>query len=321
MRRSQQATLIAELLGPEVMTVDELATGWPASVTVKTDTGPVRVALHVGPVGHSHRQRDDVERRFQNPGSDRPVTAQPGELPILLGVWEELGATVLVALDGRSRVGRETRFSLFAPLELLKAAAAQGWREGYSTTGERIVAFHPALLPAYVQALRSGVSIDAGSVALAVAAAGLVDEVGTAIERGRRTVSSLVRDAIFSRDVREAYGGRCAMCGLNFSLVVGAHVYPVAAVGAPDKVWNGIALCHNHHAVFDGHLIYVEPDSRQITLHPELHEGITKSPACAQFVQGTFTRLVSPSRAHDLPKSAMFEKRYGFFASKYDWAK
>lgn len=227
---------------------------------------------------------------------------------------------MLVALDGHSRVGRKTRFSLFVPLGLLNAAAAQGWEEGYSTTGERIVAFHPALLPAYVQALRSGVSIDAESVAIAVAASGMVGEGGTAIERGRRTVSSLIRDAVFSKNVREAYDGRCAMCGLNFSLVVGAHVYPVAALGAPDEVWNGVALCHNHHAVFDGHLIYVEPDTRQITLHPELHEGITKSTACAQFVRGTFTQLVSPSRAHDLPRSAMFEKRYDFFASKYDWA-
>jgi len=320
LRRNQQAIAVADLLGREVMVVDDAATGWPASVTVTTDAGPVRVALHVGPVGLSHRDRDDVERRFQNPGSDRPITVKPGELPILLGVWDERGTTVFVALDGRSRVGRETRFSLFAPLELLKAAAVVGWEEGFSTTGERIVAFLPALFPAYVQLLRSDVSIDPASVAIVVAAAGMLDEGGSPAERGRRTVSALVRDAVFSRSVREAYGNRCAMCGLNFSLVVGAHIYPVAAVGAPDEVWNGIALCHNHHAVFDGHMIHVDPGSNRIALHPELEAGVKKSPACEQFVRGTFDQLAPPSRNEYLPRPEMFAKRYAFFPSKYEWA-
>lgn len=311
--------MIAATVGPDVLVLDNAATGWPASAQVLTDTGPVKVALHVGPIGGSQRARDDVERRFQNPGQARPVMSKQDELPLLLGVWNEDGKTVFVALDGRTRVGRKTRFSLFIPIELLKAAAVRGWEEHYSSTDERIVAFLPTLLPVYVQLLRSGETIDPGSVALIAAAAGIVEQSETAIERGRRTVSALVRDAMFSRSVRDAYGGRCAMCGLNFSLVAGAHIYPVAASGAPDAIWNGLALCHNHHAAFDSHLIHIDPGSRRMSLHPDLLAGASKSSACEQFVRGTFPSLANPLRKEDYPRLQMFERRYGFFPSKYGW--
>ena len=53
-------------------------------------------------------------------------------------------------------------------------------------------------------------------------------------------------------------------------LVQGAHIYPARASDSPDKVWNGLALCSNHHTAFDRHLIWVEPSSRRVLLHEEV---------------------------------------------------
>jgi hypothetical protein len=317
--RKDLARRVAGIVGSDAMILENAASGWPASVRVLTDDGEVPVALHVGPVGLSHRGRDAVERRFQNPDKNVPVSAQPHQIPVLLDVWDQEGPTVFVALDGTSRMGNVTRVSIFEPLALLRSAALSGWDEGNSSTGERLVAFTPSLLPIYIQLLRSGAQVAPGSLALVAAAAGLLSTEGTAPERGRRTASALIRDARFSGAVCDAYNRRCAMCGLNFSLVVGAHILPVAAAGAPDKVWNGLALCHNHHAAFDTHRIHVDSGSRRISMHPELLAGVEISPACAQFVGGTFKSLASPiDRAH-LPHPMMFERRYDHFFDKYDW--
>jgi len=320
LRRSALVEVVASSAGSAVLHVRRAASGWPAEVDVLTENRVVPVALHVGPVGPSQRGRDAVERRFQNPGSGRPVIAPPGRLPILLGVWTEEGRTVFVALDGRSRVGRNTRFSLFVPLHLLRAAAASGWAEHFNTSDEKVIAFLPGLLPVYVQLLESRVEVDATDVSAIVAAAGMTDIEDPAAERGRRTVSTLVRDAIFSRTVREAYGGQCAMCGLNYSLVVGAHIFPVAAPGAPDAAWNGVALCHNHHAIFDAHKLHVHPDTRAIAVHPELISGRSKSEACRDFVDRTFPILTAPASVAHQPRREMFVERYKFFSSKYEWA-
>jgi hypothetical protein len=301
------------------MVLENAASGWPASVRVLTDDGEVPVALHIGPVGLSHRGRDAVERRFQNPGQNVPVSALPHQIPVLLGVWDQEGPTVFVALDGSSRLGNVTRVSIFEPLALLRSAALRGWDEGESSTGERLVAFTPSLLPVYIQLLRSGAHVAPEALALVAAAAGLLSTDSGAPERGRRTASALIRDAKFSGAVCDAYNRRCAMCGLNFSLVVGAHILPVAAAGSPDKVWNGLALCHNHHAAFDSHRIHVDSGSRRISMHPELLAGVRISAACEQFVSGTFESLASPIDRADRPHPTMFQRRYEHFSNKYDW--
>lgn len=321
MRRTALTSVAAAAAGSTSLTVVDVGTGWPAVATVHDGEGAIDIALHVGPVGLSQRDRDDVERRFQNPGSKRPVQSPGGLLPILLGVWQEAGQTVFVGLDGRSRLGRETRFSLFVPLQLLQAAASAGWAEQYSTSGEKLTAFLPPLLPEFVRTVQAGVEVDQRDVSNVVAAAGMLDGADpVAAERGRRTVSALVRDAIFSRDVRAAYDHQCAMCGLKFSLIVGAHIYPVAAPGSVDAVWNGLALCHHHHSLFDAHKIYVDPETAAIKLHPDLIAGREESDACRSLVDGTFAYLVMPLPAVQRPRQTMFEQRYAYFSQRYDWA-
>jgi hypothetical protein len=277
-------------------------------------------AAHLGPIGLSHRDRDDVERRFQNPGKGRPMSAPEGYLPLLLGIWEQGERPVLVGMEAEARLGRSTRQSLFIPLWLLEQAATSGWSEHHSTSGERIIWFHPALLPAYIEARRSGLSLEPEQVADISEASGLVaPPEETAAERARRGVFSLVRRAGFGQDVVKAYGGRCALCGLNFGLVEGAHIYPVRAPSSPDKVWNGLALCGNHHAAFDHHLLWIEPSDRSVKIHPAMLSAVQEDETTRQFVQVTLPQLRHPESRRDVPRAEMFRKRYEFFDMKYNW--
>ncbi|HEX5716042.1 MAG TPA: HNH endonuclease, partial [Thermoanaerobaculia bacterium] len=139
-------------------------------------------------------------------------------------------------------------------------------------------------------------------------------------ERARRGVSALVRRAQFGKEVVEAYGGRCALCGLNFGLVEGAHIYPVQAPGSKDAVWNGLALCGNHHAAFDRHLVWIEPDERSVKIHPTLLSAVSGDQTARQFVESTLPRLRSPASHKQEPHADMFNQRYGFYQMKYDWA-
>lgn len=65
-----------------------------------------------------------------------------------------------------------------------------------------------------------------------------------------------VRDQGFRIAVREAYGYRCAACGIRVLtpdghvMVQGAHIRPHADT-ADDRIVNGLALCHTCHWSFD----------------------------------------------------------------------
>lgn len=312
---------VVDLVGSDVLKIKDIDDGWPALIDVKLDGGVLPIALHVGPAGLSGRGRDDVERRFQNPGKDKPITAPAGYLPVLLGVWEEREKPVLYALDAEHRLGKVTRQSLFAPLDLLVQALSDNWAERPNGAGEQVTAFAPELFPSYLEILRGEVRLPPVEVAQIAQAAGIsTDEAEPPSERARRVATQLVRDAIFGKKVRTSYNDRCAMCGFNFSLVSGAHILPAEAPGSPDSVWNGLALCHNHHAAFDRHRVFVEPDSRAIKIHPLLLEAAGTNASCDAFLENTFSKLAEPLSPKDRPKREMFEQRYSFYTTKYDWA-
>jgi hypothetical protein len=150
-RRTSLVALLAELCSP-ALTVTDPRAGWPAEAMVGLASGLIPVDLYLGPVGLSHRGRDHAERRFQNPGRSKPVFGTDGRIPLLLGLWSEGGAPVVVGMDARRHVGAVTRKSLFVPLRSLQLAAQCGWADHVSTSGERIVCFSPERLADYVEA-------------------------------------------------------------------------------------------------------------------------------------------------------------------------
>jgi putative restriction endonuclease len=87
------------------------------------------------------------------------------------------------------------------------------------------------------------------------------------------------RDRAFSRQVRRAYGGRCAMSGLALRNgggrpeVEAAHIVPVEAAG-PDTVRNGLALSGTVHWMFDRGLLAVDGDGTILTARESLAADI-----------------------------------------------
>ena len=84
--------------------------------------------------------------------------------------------------------------------------------------------------------------------------ADILDAVGLA--RESEPVKRLRRDPEFRQKILDAYGYRCAVCGLDMRLrnttvaIEAAHIMWHQA-GGPDEEPNGLALCSLHHKVFD----------------------------------------------------------------------
>jgi hypothetical protein len=141
---------IVDLCGETTIRILHPAKAWPALASVRLpEGGDCLVALHVGTLAKSHRGRDAVERRVQNPGKGKPVQAPFGLLPLLVGLWDEEGPPVLLGMDATRRLGDSTRKSLFVPLEALRKAQAGGWTEHMSASGERLIVFQPEEMGRY----------------------------------------------------------------------------------------------------------------------------------------------------------------------------
>lgn len=318
-RRSELAVAACQIIGPSAIELVSKGSGWPAIVRVPTSGGTQDLAFHVGPIGtHS---RASYERRFQNPDDPSlPVSSPAGSFPILVGLSLN-PSPVLVAVDGRSRLGRTTRFSLLFHERVLHEAATSGWSEYTSSTGERFIGTHPQLFPIAVDLITSGVAPSIMALSSAAVASGLLsDPSADAAERARKAASRLIRDAKFSQAVRKAYGAKCAMCGLGIELVEGAHILPVSAPGSTDDVRNGIALCRNHHRAFDTHRIHVDPATYRVKKHPSILSAATSDPAVKIFSDQTLPLLTLPVAAALRPHPLMLQKRLDFFKKEYDWS-
>jgi putative restriction endonuclease len=70
----------------------------------------------------------------------------------------------------------------------------------------------------------------------------------------------LSRDPKFSMDVKRQYDYACAVCTTQLGIVEAAHIIPASEPRGLDQLWNGIALCPNHHSLFDSRLFVIDPD-------------------------------------------------------------
>ena len=322
-KRTSHIKALQRSLGDELLQITDLGTGWPALCRLRIGDTWRSVAIHLGPVGLSHRGRDTIERRFQNPGQGRPIVAPAGHKPLLVGVsYSQNGAIqCLVGMDPYRRLGDETRKSLFVPVDALNAGAAAGWIDHVSTSGETIHVFRPEFLPvlaALGQSVASSALPELADIARASGFLAMPDD-PEASKRARVAALRAARRCDFGRRVVEAYMGECSMCGLDSGLVDGAHIYPVAAPGSSDALPNGLALCPNHHRGFDRHLLFVGPESGQIHIHAELTEAAASNKACSALVESTRERLLLPRAVSARPAANMFQRRYAFFSGAYAW--
>jgi putative restriction endonuclease len=119
-------------------------------------------------------------------------------------------------------------------------------------------------------------------------------------DRVHFTVSRVVRDRIFRRNVLRAYDRRCAFTGLRLingqgrAEVAAAHIRPVEANG-PDIINNGIALSGTVHWMFDRGLVGLT-DDLQILISRQVNDV----DAVRSMINRT-GRAIPPSRKADFP--------------------
>lgn len=78
-------------------------------------------------------------------------------------------------------------------------------------------------------------------------------------------------------------------------------------------------LCSNHHAAFDRHLLWIDPDDRAVVLSPMVLEQVHNNDAAATFVQSTSPTLRPPEEPTLAPAADMFVRQYEHFEGRYDW--
>lgn len=72
--------------------------------------------------------------------------------------------------------------------------------------------------------------------------------------------------ARFAFEVIQRYGRRCAVCDIAVTSVIeAAHLRPKSVNGA-DDARNGLALCSNHHRMFDAHVWAIDPVSLNVVV-------------------------------------------------------
>lgn len=305
--------------GTDVARMIDAQDGWPSRVEVKVGETWRTVELFVAAVGSMSRDID-YEYRFQNAGENRPIQPTAGAIPLLAGYTDDWGRPICVAGDVTKRIGNTTRFSVLFHKSILEQAATSGWGDYVSDVDERIAAFHPRLLPLYIEMHREGLAIPEIAVVASIQDTGVLDrDDEQARERLKRATMRLIRDSRFSANVLRAYEARCAACGFDKGLVEAAHIYPAAAPGSPDEVWNGLALCANHHRLFDSYRLYVKPDDLSITIHPSMLENLTATEEV--FIASTYAEIAVPPARADHPRPTMFAKRYEREERSYAWAK
>jgi hypothetical protein len=191
---------VAALVGEDVLRLTDASSRWPALGELLIDGVSRPVALYLSLVGLSQRGRDHVERRFQNPGSGRPIHQVQGHDLLLLGLWEgdphvDIGRPLLVSADPLHRIGLVTRYSVFVSLAMLRRALVSGWAEDESASGESMRCFYPPLLPLSYAADRAGAPPSTFAMTAAIDGSGLltagVGEMPEAAERARLAGSRL----------------------------------------------------------------------------------------------------------------------------------
>lgn|GEM_PF-2103422 len=319
-QRADHIRALAERLGPEVLVVDDVRDGWPALGRVKVGDRWVQVALHLGPIGFTHRGRDDVERRFQNPAQNKPLTDPPGYLPVLIGVaYDEDGEIyALVGLDAAKRIGRATRFSLPVPYNGLAQAARSGWHEQRSSSGELIRIAHPALLPVLI--VLADVDTPIASIEPSVARVGQLSKKDPAQEaEARRCALEAASTVVFEREVRRAYDGQCAFCDSTQPATRVALLDGRLAGGDPE-LSDALPMCSPHFEAFRNHQIYVDPARRGIRIGPEALTSCATQAGRETVLRSTKEKLGTPTDGHDAVGAEQLMRHYRRHGEAYTWA-
>ncbi|TCU52338.1 HNH endonuclease [Novosphingobium sp. PhB57] len=131
-------------------------------------------------------------------------------------------------------------------------------------------------------------------------------------QRRRVTVTrtAYARNPKFREAVLTAYGHRCCVCNRQLGLVQAAHIVPHQHVESSDDVSNGLALCIEHHKLYDDALLL--PRAGQV-FHLNLHrvehlKNIGQVEGLDQIEALAATNYRIPVRASDRPSDGNLER-------------
>ncbi|WP_104663344.1 HNH endonuclease [Ensifer adhaerens] len=117
---------------------------------------------------------------------------------------------------------------------------------------------------------------------------------------------------VFSKAVLRAYGHQCAICEMSFpSTLQAAHIVPFGDPRHELRVdpRNGIALCANHHKLFDDGSIDISPEYRIAYYDPEGTDGPYSVADEALSLAFHGKPLLLPENPHLHPSRALLEER------------
>lgn len=93
----------------------------------------------------------------------------------------------------------------------------------------------------------------------------LLNDPDAAPDRYVLTLTRGDQQRVFRRAVMEAYGHRCCICGISYNEVLeAAHILPWKASqpGLRIDPRNGLAMCANHHRLYDSGILSVDGEFR-----------------------------------------------------------
>jgi putative restriction endonuclease len=72
------------------------------------------------------------------------------------------------------------------------------------------------------------------------------------------------RDPHFKKWIMDAYEQTCCVCNRQLGLIQAAHIIPHSVEDSPNIVQNGLAMCIEHHHLYDDALLLPGPDQRLV---------------------------------------------------------
>jgi hypothetical protein len=317
-RRSDIVLNLAAQEGTGAITPLNTAQGWPTLVRVRSGTQFHDFSLHASVVG-SH-SRAPHEYRFQNPADGTPVS---GPNPVLLGYFHDgYGPDVFVGVSGLSRLGNGNRFSILFHKSILDQARIHQWSSYISNKDEEIVSFLPGMSPVVFEALAASMGTGTSLVSLLqsidVAASEATQLTGVPAAKTSSYVLRAVRNRAFALSVMNMDGGQCCFCGIQGPMLQAAHIHPHSAPNSTDQVENGLALCANHHSLFDSHHVGIRLGTFDIIFSPKIISAAQNNNALRAFLNGTFAQPVLGARNIALVRH-MFDQRFRHFGDAAYW--
>ena len=162
----------------------------------------------------------------------------------------------------RARFNEKDTVSVYSRFSKQKQAALQGIAVYINKKNEKAISFKPEYLGLYLENINKIHLLDESDLEELIKKSDRLEDenIDGSIElEGEKltiTHTRYNRDPKFRKNVYDAYGHRCAMCGIQLQLIEAAHIVPHSHEKGTDDVGNGICLCALHHTAYDQSLIY-----------------------------------------------------------------